>query len=208
MLRSNYKCFVPSAHRSRCLGVVIYGILLQSMHKRCYNAGILELMWWAIGENMKILNKLSAIVLVFALSIAAAAVLQPKATAHETGKPHEEQIAQAQTNNQPTPAGVVYSYISQPGDSYTLMARKAVQTYGLKNKVNLSQAKILFAETNLTLKAGSPSLAVGQKVNISENDVKEWADKATKLTAAQEAAWNAYNVGVNFNTNAVGQASR
>lgn len=101
---------------------------------------------------------------------------------------------------------VVYSYIAQNGDSYSLMARKAVQTYGAKNKVKLSQAKIIAAETWLTQAAGSPQLAVQQKVTIKEAAVKDSVEKAQKLSATQEAAWNVYAAGVNFNTNAVGQS--
>ncbi|MBI2285661.1 hypothetical protein HYU82_02465, partial [Candidatus Saccharibacteria bacterium] len=82
-------------------------------------------------------------------------------------------------------ADVTYSYVAQTGDSYTKMARKAVQTYGLKNKVNLSPAGIIFAETNLTRAAGSPQLNLGQKVEIKESTVHEWVDKAQDLTDAQ-----------------------
>lgn len=100
-----------------------------------------------------------------------------------------------------------YNYVAQPDDTYSQMARKAVQTYGVVNKVKLSQAQIIAAETNLTIKAGSPSLLKGQKVSISKDDVKEWVKKASDLTKEQQAAWAEYTVGVNFNTDAVGQAS-
>lgn len=116
------------------------------------------------------------------------------------------QAQQQQTQNQQSNTSTVYKYVAQPGDSYSKIARKAVQTYGLKNKINLSNAKILFAETNITQQAGSPLLNVNQTVEIKESTVKDWVEKAQKLTATQEAAWNAYTVGVNFNTNAVGQA--
>lgn len=114
--------------------------------------------------------------------------------------------APQQTQTQQSSTTAVYKYVAQPGDSYSLMARKAIQTYGIKNKINLSNAKILFAETNITQQAGSPLLNINQTVEIKESTVKDWVEKAQKLTATQEAAWNAYTVGVNFNTNAVGQA--
>ena len=109
-----------------------------------------------------------------------------------------------QSSSQPS---VVYSYTAQPGDSYTKMARKAVQTYGLTSKVNLTQAGIVFAETNLTRQAGSPELNQGQKVEIKQSDVKSWVDKAKDLTEDQQAAWNFYVPFVDFNTNNVGEAS-
>jgi hypothetical protein len=87
------------------------------------------------------------------------------------------------------------------------MARKAVQTYGLENNVNLSEAQIIFAETNITRDAESPELNVGQKVEISSEKVKNWVDKAKELTEKQQAVWDQYTSGVNFNTNNVGQAS-
>ena len=104
-------------------------------------------------------------------------------------------------------ADAVYSYVAQPGDSYTEISRKAVQTYGAINKVNASQAGIIFAETNLTLAAGSPELNLGQKVEIKESDIHQWVDKAQDLTDAQESAWNYYVQFVNFNTDSVGQPS-
>ena len=104
-------------------------------------------------------------------------------------------------------ADATYSYVAQSGDSYTKIARKAVQTYGAINKVNLSQAGIIFAETNLTLAAGSPELNLGQKVEIRESDIHQWADKAQDLTDAQEAAWDYYVQFVNFNTDKVGESS-
>lgn len=100
-----------------------------------------------------------------------------------------------------------YTYTAQPGDSYTLMARKAVQTYGVNNSVNLSEAQIIFAETNLTLSANSPILNIGQEVTIERQTVAEWVEKAQQLSEEDQAAWDSYTAGVNFNTNAVGQAS-
>ena len=97
-----------------------------------------------------------------------------------------------------------YSYIAQPGDSYTKMARKAIQTYGKKAKVNISQAGIIFAETNLTIQAGSPILEISQKVEFKESVVKSWVEKALKLTDAEKSAWNYYVQFVNFNTDKIG----
>ncbi len=116
----------------------------------------------------------------------------------------------AQTEEQPAEesqqAGNVYSYVAQPGDSYTLMARKAVQTYGINNEVSLNEAQIIFAETNITQGAGSPLLNVGEEVEISESTVKDWVGQAQNLSEADQAAWAQYAEGVNFNTSAVGEA--
>lgn len=118
-----------------------------------------------------------------------------KAVAQETTKPKSTETKEK-----------TYNYVAQPDDTYSQMARKAIQTYGVNNKVNLSKAEIIAAETNMTIQAGSPFLNLGQKVEIKESVVKDWVAKAQKLTPEQEAAWNVYAVGVNFNTNAVGQS--
>lgn len=139
-------------------------------------------------------------VLVFIAAIISPVVLNRQSVYAQSG---DEEVAPAVQDQS---ADVTYSYVAQPGDSYTKLARKAVQTYGAKYSVNVSQAGIIFAETNLTQQAGSPLLDVGQKVDIKESVVKDWADKATQLTDTQEAAWGKYVQFVNFDTSQVGEA--
>ena len=123
-----------------------------------------------------------------------------------TSKAHaEEEKKVTQTTAQETPKTSSYSYVAQAGDSYSKLARKAVQTYGLKNKVNLTQAQIIAAETSLTVAAGSPELNLGEKRAFSESDVKAAVEAAQKLPANQLAGWQTYVKYVNFNTNNVGQ---
>jgi hypothetical protein len=99
-----------------------------------------------------------------------------------------------------------YSFIAQKGDSYTKMARKAVQIFGLDNKVDLSGAQIVYVETNLTQLANSPELDLGEAVTISKTTVGEWVEKAKQLTNAQKALWQVYADRADFNTNNVGEA--
>jgi len=99
-----------------------------------------------------------------------------------------------------------YDYIAQPGDSYSLMARKAIQTYGVNNSVNLSGAQIVYAETNMTKEASSPVLNLGQSVSINESTVKQWVENAQTLTVEQQSMWQSYANVANFNTNAVGES--
>ena len=131
---------------------------------------------------------------VLALALAASWLFAPsdkQVTAHEISSSQEESS---------------YTYVAQPGDSYTKIARKAVQTFGLSEKIDLTPAGIIFAETNLTKAAGSPALEVGQKVEIKESTLDDWVDKAQELIDSQEAAWNYYVQFVDFNTNNVGQS--
>lgn len=99
-----------------------------------------------------------------------------------------------------------YVYTAQRGDSYTKMARKAIQTYAKQHNLDVSKAGIVFAETNLTKLASSPRLEVGQEIKFAEETLKEWAEKAQSLTQAQQSSWNKYVSSVNFDTDAVGVA--
>lgn len=98
-----------------------------------------------------------------------------------------------------------YVYTAQPGDSYTTMARKAIQTYGARTNTTLTHAQIVAAETFLTQAARSPELLVGQKVTFKTDVVKMHVDKARKLDSATIAAWQMYVPYVDFETNHVGE---
>lgn len=114
--------------------------------------------------------------------------------------------AETKKTDQPKAATTIsYTYTAQAGDSYTKLARKAIQTYGIKNKVDLSQSRIVYAETNLTQEAKSPEITKGQKVTISEATVKNWVEKAKKLSKEDAAKWEKYTANVNFDTRAVGE---
>jgi hypothetical protein len=115
-----------------------------------------------------------------------------------------EESTEEQTEESANSAGT-FDYVAQSGDSYSLIARKAVQTYGVINGVNLSGAQIVFVETNLTLAAGSPVLNLGENVSVSVDLVAEWVEKAQALTEEQQAAWQVYADVADFNTDAVGE---
>jgi hypothetical protein len=113
---------------------------------------------------------------------------------------------EAETQESEEQSSASYEYVAQSGDSYSLMARKAVQTYGLETSTNLSGAQIIFAETNLTKLAGSPLMTLGQNVSIDRAAVQEWVENAQELSDAQEQAWEVYVRGANFNTDNVGES--
>jgi hypothetical protein len=127
------------------------------------------------------------------------------ATTSEEAETTKEPV-EATTDTEETESTETYNYVAQPGDSYSLMARKAIQTYGINNSVNLSGAQILYAETNLTQLAGSPVLVLGQNVEITESVVSEWVEKSQDLSEEQQAAWQVYVPFANFNTNSIGQS--
>ncbi len=104
-----------------------------------------------------------------------------------------------------TPSTDSYHYTAQAGDSYTKIARKAVQTYGIKTSTKLSPAQIVFAENGLTADAGNIELNLGQNVDVKKSLVGSWIEKAKKLTTEQKAAWATFVPFVDFNTNNVGE---
>lgn len=157
------------------------------------------------------LLKLSIVgLLVAAAALALSAVSTNIAAAHE-GEDHEgEAVAQAEgeeeRDEEEEESNTPYSYTAQSGDSYSKIARKAVQTYGVNNNVNLSGAEIVAAETFLTSDAGFPLLDLGQKVELSADAVKAAVEKAEGLDEAAEARWERYARFVDFNTDNVGEA--
>lgn len=98
-----------------------------------------------------------------------------------------------------------YEYTAQVGDSYTALARKAVQTYGKTAGINLSKAQIVAAETMLTQEAKSPYLNQKQKVKVEVLDVASVVQKVLKMSKSEEEAWVVYVSGVDFNTDNVGE---
>lgn len=143
-------------------------------------------------------------VLVFAFSALGAGLALP---GQQTVAQEGEQPAAEQQQTEATTSDESYRYVTQPGDSYSLMARKAIQTYGIENKVDLSLAQIMMAETNLTNEAGEPYLAIGQEVAIAETAVAAWVERAGAISAEAEAAWQYYVQFAEFNTNNVGETS-
>lgn len=136
---------------------------------------------------------MSAAVLAIAVIIGAASPVQAQADESESSE-----STQAEDEN--------YSFVAQPGDSYSQMARKAVQIYGIETNAQIGGAGVLFAETNLTSLANWPALDEGQAVTISKASVKEWFEKAAQLSTQEKANWSYYIPFVDFNTNSVGEA--
>ncbi len=140
--------------------------------------------------------------LAFVLVASVLVVGRGRAVAQELIQNDQPEQQQAQEDNKDE----VFSYVAQPGDSYSLISRKAVQTYGIINKVDLNQAQIIFAETNMTISAGSPLLMKGQKIDIKVSVIKDWVKKAQELPKEKQSAWEVYAKRANFDTNKVGQS--
>lgn len=142
--------------------------------------------------------------LMFAMSVALIAILAYQSVTSSVALAQENEVGEQV--GQPEEAAD-YTYSAQTGDSYTEIARKAVQTYGIDKGVNLTPAGIIFAETNLTQESGVGEIEVGQEITLDGNTVKKWVDAAGKLSEAEQKAWDVYVPFVNFNTNGVGQSN-
>lgn len=92
------------------------------------------------------------------------------------------------------------TYTAQMGDSYTVLARKAVQAYAHDSGVTLKPAQIIAAETHLTVDADSPYLDYGQKVTLDKSVVSKAVADAQALSADELAAWEMYVPYVIFDT--------
>lgn len=80
------------------------------------------------------------------------------------------------------------------GESYTTLARKAVQAHDAE----LSKARVIAAETFLAQGAGEPAVDVGQEVEMKQSDIEAAVKKAKNLSDADIAAWRAYVPYVQF----------
>lgn len=89
-----------------------------------------------------------------------------------------------------TPASA--SYTAAAGDSYTTLARAAISSYASKNKLSLTSAQRVAAESSLVAAAGAPELAIGQVVTFATSDIKSAITTATQLPATDLAAWQQY----------------
>lgn len=107
--------------------------------------------------------------------------------------------------NQAKPDVKMYSYVAQPGDAYTQLVRKAVQTYGVNHKKNIGNARIVAIETKLSEQAGWPVLEVGQKVKFEESKIASAVEAAMKLSDTELALWQTYVPYISFKTNHIGE---
>lgn len=139
-------------------------------------------------------RKLTALTLVAAVTAGTVVVFTPDSAQAATTTTTTKKTAVVAVEKDP------YAFTARPGDSYTVLARKALQTYGIRENVKQSQAQIVAAETFLTSNAGFPALNEGQAVTFKKDDVKAAIKQAQGLTEAQLAAWQTYVPYINFDT--------
>lgn len=91
-----------------------------------------------------------------------------------------------------------YSVQAKAGDSYILLARNAVTKYMKENKLALTGAQRIAAETTLGVAAGLPELEVGENVTITKTALQQAVDAAKGLSIEQQVVWTPYAENVIF----------
>ena len=142
---------------------------------------------------MKFIQKIGGAIV---LGVMAACVFAVTGTANQT---------YAAEKKADTPKEKSFSFTANAGDSYTQLVRKAVQMYGIQNKKNIGNARIVAIETKASELAGWPELNEGQVVSFSNSLVKQWVADAMKLSDADVAAWQTYVPYIDFDTRGIGE---
>ena len=138
-----------------------------------------------IGQSASITKDAVARALQVAGAVAATSATEQKQTTTPT----------ADTNNG---TAKDYSVQAKAGDSYMLLARSAVTKHMKDNKLALTGAQRIAAETTLGVAAGLPELEVGENVTITKTALQQAVDAAKGLSIEQQAVWASYAENVIF----------
>ena len=138
-----------------------------------------------IGQSVSITKDAVAQALQVAGAVAATSATEQKQTIAPT----------ADTSN-----GTVkdYSVQAKAGDSYMLLARSAVTKHIKDNKLALTGAQRIAAETTLGVAAGLPAVEVGENVTITKTALQQAVEAARSLSIEQQAVWAPYAENVIF----------
>lgn len=138
-----------------------------------------------IGQSVSITKDAVAQALQTAGAVAATSATEQKQTIAPT----------ADTSN-----GTVkdYSIQAKAGDSYMLLARSAVTKHIKDNKLALTGAQRIAAETTLGVAAGLPAVEVGENVTFTKTALQQAVDAAKGLSIEQQAVWAPYAENVIF----------
>ena len=138
-----------------------------------------------IGQTVSITKDAVAQALQTAGSVAATSATEQKQTTTPT----------ADANNG---TAKDYSVQAKAGDSYMLLARGAVTKYMKDNKLDLTGAQRIAAETTLGVAAGLSAVEVGENVTFTKTALQQAVDAAKGLSIEQQAVWAPYAENVIF----------
>lgn len=138
-----------------------------------------------IGQSVSITKDAVAQALQVAGAVAVTGATEQKQTTTPT----------ADTNN-----GTAKDYTVQAkaGDCYIKIARNAITKHMKDNKLALTGAQRIAAETTLGVAAGLPELEVGENVTITKTALQQAVDAAKGLSIEQQALWAPYAENVIF----------
>lgn len=86
-----------------------------------------------------------------------------------------------------------YGYTAKKSNNLTLLVRRSLQLHDEANEqVSLSEAQIVYAETNIVRELGAFAIDVGQEVTVPADLVAKYAASSQDLSASQLKAWERY----------------
>ena len=138
-----------------------------------------------IGQTVSITKDAVAQALQTAGAVAATSTTEQKQTTTPTGDANNGTAKD-------------YSVQAKAGDSYMLLARGAVTKYMKDNKLALTGAQRIAAETTLGVAAGLPEVEVGENVTFTKTALQQAVDAAKGLSIEQQAVWAPYAENVIF----------
>ena len=80
-----------------------------------------------------------------------------------------------------------FEFTTQPGASFTALARNALRQYAAANNLSLTDAQVEKAAATLALNAGMPFLEIGQVVVITNSDVSNIIGVKTETTPQSDS---------------------
>ena len=100
----------------------------------------------------------------------------------------KNQVTQ-QPANTPKAKPDSYTYVVQEGDSYSIIARRAISEHGGSS---LNAAEKIAAESKLVEQAGWPEVDAGQSVKIDSAALSQAINSARSMTADEQQMWQSY----------------
>lgn len=87
-----------------------------------------------------------------------------------------------------------YEYEVKSGNNLTILVRRALQLFDqAKAEIQLSEAQMIYCETNIVQSMGAPDLIYpGDAIKVDAEQVADFAASSQDLTPAQTAAWQFY----------------
>jgi hypothetical protein len=139
----------------------------------------------------KVTSKILAVSLpLTALALAVVVLSSPEVRAQEDsaplGKPAESETVQLGLPES-------FDYTAERSNNLTLLVRRALQIYDENDdSLSLSEAQVIYAETNVVHELGAYQLDVGQEVSVPTDLVAKYAASSQELSEGRLAAWNRY----------------